>query len=154
MSRARSSALKPAARLKTSSIPQGGISPEFQTANSETVIASAAKQSIAPRKGRMDCFVAALVAMTALQIQIRPRVPAARCARGFARNVRPSINRGRRECRVPNAPIASRAKLNKAHERSHHRYTGNNPAFPAQWFYGLYRALPGDEFLLSPSLAD
>jgi hypothetical protein len=24
--------------------------------------------------------------------------------------------------------------------------------FPAQWLYGLYRALPGDEFVLSPSL--
>ena len=23
-----------------------------------------------------------------------------------------------------------------------------------QWFYGLFRALPGDEFVLSPSLAD
>ena len=27
-----------------------------------------------------------------------------------------------------------------------------HPAFPAQWFYGLYRALPGDRALLSPSL--
>jgi hypothetical protein len=26
--------------------------------------------------------------------------------------------------------------------------SGNTPAFPAQWFYGLCRALPGDEFLL------
>ena len=25
------------------------------------------------------------------------------------------------------------------------------PAFPARWFYGLCRALPGDEFLLPPS---
>jgi len=39
--------------------------------NCKTVIASAAKQSIAPRKERMDCFVAALLAMTELQIQIR-----------------------------------------------------------------------------------
>jgi hypothetical protein len=30
----------------------------------DTVIASAAKQSIAPRKERKDCFVAALLAMT------------------------------------------------------------------------------------------
>jgi hypothetical protein len=29
-----------------------------------------------------------------------------------------------------------------------------HPAFPAQWFYGLWRALPGDEFLLPPSLTD
>src|SRR6266404_7326641 len=37
------------------------------------------------------------------------RGPAARCARGFARTVRPKEIRGRRECRVPNAPAASRA---------------------------------------------
>ena len=30
------------------------------------VIASGAKQSIAPRKERMDCFVAALLAMTSV----------------------------------------------------------------------------------------
>ena len=61
--------------------------------------------------------------------------------------------RGRRECRVPNAPTASRAKLSEAHERSHHRYTGVNPAFPAQWFYGFLRALPGDQACLTPSPA-
>jgi hypothetical protein len=25
-----------------------------------------------------------------------------------------------------------------------YRFSGNTPAFPAQWFYGLLRALPGD----------
>src|SRR2546429_83332 len=33
-----------------------------------------------------------------------------------------------------------------------YRYSRNTPAFPAQWFDGLCRALPGDEFLLPPSL--
>ena len=33
-----------------------------------------------------------------------------------------------------------------------YRFSGSSPAFPAQWLYGLYRALPGDEFVLSPSL--
>jgi hypothetical protein len=33
---------------------------------------------------------------------------------------------------------------------SHHRFTGP-PAFPAQWFYGLFRALPGDRAFLPPS---
>ena len=47
-----------------------------------------------------------------------------------------------------------RVRMKKAHEHSHHGHTGINPAFPAQWFYGLFRALPGDEFLLSPSPAD
>jgi len=31
---------------------------------------------------------------------------------------------------------------------------GDNPALPALWFYGFLRALPGDEFLLSPSLRE
>jgi hypothetical protein len=44
-------------------------------------------------------------------------------------------------------------QMKKAHERSHHGHTGNHPAFPAQWFYGLLRALPGDQALLSPSPA-
>src|SRR5882757_7506189 len=25
-----------------------------------------------------------------------------------------------------------------------YRFSGGNPAFPAQWFYGLFRALPGE----------
>jgi hypothetical protein len=33
-----------------------------------------------------------------------------------------------------------------------YRYSRSTPAFPAQWLYGLCRALPGDEFVLSPSL--
>jgi len=44
-------------------------------------------------------------------------------------------------------------KINKAHEHSHHGHTGNHPAFPAQWFYGLLRALPGDQACLTPSPA-
>jgi hypothetical protein len=47
--------------------------------------------------------------------------------------------------------LACRKK--KAHEHSHHGHTGNHPAFPAQWFYGLYRALPGDHACLTPSPA-
>src|SRR6266481_7288235 len=46
-----------------------------------------------------------------------------------------------------------RVRNKKAHERSHHGHTGNDPAFPAQWFYGLLRALPGDHACLTPSPA-
>src|SRR5258707_561661 len=46
-----------------------------------------------------------------------------------------------------------RVRNKKAHEHSHHGHTGNHPAFPAQWFYGLLRALPGDQALLAPSPA-
>jgi hypothetical protein len=45
-------------------------------------------------------------------------------------------------------------EINKAHEHSHHRSTRFTRHSRAQWFYGLFRALPGDEFVLSPSLAD
>src|SRR5450631_604752 len=38
--------------------------------------------------------------------------------------------KGRGECRVPAAPIASRAKVKQAHEHSHHGYSRIHPAFP------------------------
>jgi hypothetical protein len=46
-----------------------------------------------------------------------------------------------------------RVQMKKAHEHSHHGHTGNHPAFPAQWLYGLLRALPGDQACLTPSPA-
>jgi len=39
---------------------------------------------------------------------------------------------------------------NSKHARYHHRFT-EHPAFPARWFYGLFRALPGDRACLPPS---
>jgi len=74
-----------------------------------------------------------------------------RLSREFCFEVPPPEIRGRRECRVPNAPAASCVIKNT--RVSHHRYTGNHPAFPAQWFYGLLRALPGDQACLTPSPA-
>src|SRR5438874_10799053 len=35
-----------------------------------------------------------------------------------------------------------------------YRFSRNSPAFPTQWLYGLYRALPGERACLPPSLAD
>src|SRR3981081_1935602 len=32
-----------------------------------------------------------------------------------------------------------------------YRFSGEHPAFPAQWFYGLLRALPGERAFLPPS---
>ena len=39
-------------------------------------------------------------------------------------------------------------EINKAHERSHHRSTGITRHSRTQWFYGLYRALPGERILV------
>ena len=38
----------------------------------------------------------------------------------------------------------SRVQLHTKMRTRAYRFSGNTPAFPAQWFYGLYRALPGD----------
>src|ERR1700750_2353650 len=86
----------------------------------------------------MDCFAA--LAMTLLGMRspsrgaIRPRLllfppprkqraqgrPDARCTRGLVCNVHKKVR--------------TRA----------YRSSGEHPAFPAQWFYGLYRGRPGE----------
>ena len=60
--------------------------------------------------------------------------------------------------RAQGKPGASRTRslmreIDKAHERSHHRFSQFSPAFPARWSNGLLRALPGDRALLPPSPA-
>ena len=74
---------------------------------------------------------------------IRPR---------FAWTVSLQKIRGRREDRVRAAPAVSCAMCIQRKRTRAYRFSGNTPAFPAQWFYGLYRALPGDRAFLSPSL--
>ena len=71
---------------------------------------------------------------------VRPKLCVLRC---------PLENRGRRESRVPMTPAVVRTRCTR-------RTAGapEHPAFPAQWFIGLWRARPGDEFLLPPSLTD
>ena len=59
--------------------------------------------------------------------------------------------RGRRESRVRAAPAVSCAKCAKQIRTRAYRFSGEHPAFPAQWFYGLLRALPGDRAFLPPS---
>ena len=56
----------------------------------------------------------------------------------------PETTRGCRESRVRAAPAVSRAKGNKQKRTRAYRFSGEHPAFPAQWFYGLLRDLPGE----------
>ncbi len=51
--------------------------------------------------------------------------------------------RGRREDRVRAAPAVSRA-IAQAKAHTSIQGSGSTPAFPAQWLYGLLRALPGE----------
>src|SRR5205814_1095918 len=76
------------------------------------------------------------------------------------RGVRPSDARTfrPRKLRAQGKPGArctrSLARKQKSARASSPQVHRNIPAFPAQWFNGLYRALLGDEFVLSPSSAD
>jgi hypothetical protein len=60
---------------------------------------------------------------------------------------------GNRKRRVPTAPIASCAKVEKAHELVT-TGTPEHPALPARWFYDFLRALLGDRAFLPPSPAE
>ena len=72
----------------------------------------------------------------------------------FARIFLTLLIRGRREYRVHAAPAVSCATVHKRKRTRAYRFSGGNPAFPAQWFYGLFRALLGDRAFLPPSPAD
>src|SRR4029077_5892399 len=82
--------------------------------------------------------------------RIHPRILATRDAPESV-NQPPSESKGRRECRALDAPVASRAKQNKAHERSHHGHTGFTRHSPRNGFNGFLRALLGDRAVLPPS---
>ena len=56
----------------------------------------------------------------------------------------PPESRGRREDRVRAAPAVSCAIAHLKTRTRAYRFSGSIPAFPAQWLYGLLRALPSE----------
>jgi hypothetical protein len=66
------------------------------------------------------------------------------------KNVFPRIKRGSRECRTLGASAAACVVVVNTRV-SHHGHAGNVRHSPHNGFNGLYRALPGDRALLSPS---
>jgi hypothetical protein len=85
------------------------------------------------------------------QSQTRVRALAARSARGVALS---SAQKGRGERRMPVAPAASCALCSGKKHTSNNEYTGITRRSRTQWFYDLFRALPGDRAVLPPSSAD
>ncbi len=76
---------------------------------------------------------------------------AARPARGMQSISAPKVEgAGKTGCALH--PRSRAQKCMQKRTRAY-RFSGSIPAFPAQWFYGLLRALPGDQALLSPSPA-
>jgi hypothetical protein len=67
-------------------------------------------------------------------------------------NFSPFENRGRGECRVPNAPAAwcALGVVKYAHQYSQRRHRVH-PAFPTRWLYGLYVLSPVTSSFLPPS---
>jgi hypothetical protein len=114
----------------------------FQTA--QPSLRAKAKQSIAWRKERMDCF--ASLAMTSRHSLAFPR----RDAPESWMSLPPIEGAGNTGCALH--PRSRVQKCTKKRTRAY-RFSGGNPAFPAQWFYGLFRALPGDRAFLPPSPA-
>jgi len=75
------------------------------------------------------------------------------------RRARPRLDRSSRPMRAQGRPGArcTRGLVCNVHKEVRtraYRSSGEHPAFPAQWFDGLCRALLGDEFLLPPSSAN
>ena len=93
----------------------------------------------------MDCFAA--LAMTLIQF----RVLATHCARGLHGPCPSPDNEGAGNAGCLLHP-RSRVQWCKELRTRAYRYSRSTPAFPAQWVDGLCRALPGDEFVLPPSL--
>ena len=82
--------------------------------------------------------------------QITKSIPATRIRPGCSISLALSIEEGAGK---PGADCARSPVCNGVDENAHglnHRYSQDIPAFPAQWFYGFLRALPGERPLLSP----
>src|SRR5437870_4272945 len=94
----------------------------------------------------MDCFVASLLAMTSKHTFAFSRQAFARVLQ-FRCPSEPQRAQGK-----PGASCARSlvCRVKKANERSHYRFSQFTPAFPAQWFYGFLRALPGERPFLPP----
>ena len=117
-----------------------------------------------PLRGKLDCFVAEPVIGPAKrpdplaprndELQTCVRDLAACYARALPEISLPSKTEGAGKTGCALHP-RSRVQVAREVRTRAYRSSGEHPAFPAQWLYGLCRALPGDEFFwLSPSSAN
>src|SRR6266850_6209199 len=109
----------------------------------ETVIASAAKQSILPLRGEMDCF--ASLAMTPKHTF----TPSPRNAPEALMNLPPKEGVGNAGCPWHPRPRVHLVVVERTRVTTS---TPESPGVPARnGFNGFLRALPGDRALLPPS---
>src|SRR4051812_48920037 len=74
-------------------------------------------------------------------------VLAARNGRVLLRSVAPLPGKGAGKTGCRRAPAVRCAKMVRRKTAQQHTGDAEHSAFPAQWVDGLWRALPGDEFL-------
>jgi hypothetical protein len=107
-----------------------------KTRHSKTVIArsEATKQSILSLRGEMDCF-----ASLAMTVSISGMVSRSRGAMRLSFDLNFSPPRKQRAQGRPGARCTRGlvCKLHKKMRTRAYRFSGEHPAFPAQWFYGL-----------------
>jgi len=121
------------------------------------VIASEAKQSILSLRGAMDCFAPLAMTLWDHHSTFKQQMRVRHLAAWFARVLHERFpSKEEREQGMPGARCTRGlvCKFVRKNRTRAYRFSGNTPAFPAQWLYDLWRALPGDEFVLSPSSAD
>jgi hypothetical protein len=115
-----------------------------------------------PREGGASSTPRLLGSITAASgILDRPpsRTMTIECAFAFSRRVSPEVCHRpypRRESRAQGMPGARCTRGLVCQKTAHLAHTsiqvsGNTPTSPAQWFYGLLRALPGERAFLPPS---
>ncbi len=97
----------------------------------------------------MPCCLRPVV-ITAPWLAANLRDLAARRTRALHKHSPPKREQG-----MPGCALHQRSRVQDAQRKRTraYRFSGNTPASPTQWLYGLCRDLPGDEFVLSPSSA-
>src|SRR3989442_15502177 len=90
----------------------------------------------------------------ALVFHDKPPRPRGAMRPSFCKNCSPSKIEGAGNAGRLMRPRPRVRMVSEAHEHSHHGHTGFTRHSPRNGFNGLFRALPGDEFVLSPSSAD
>ena len=98
------------------------------------------------KAGHCDCCERPCISSTGLKFQRNANMPSRSrgiCARGLRWTARPRNQRaqGRPGARCTRGLVCNCAQ--KTRTRAY-RFSGSIPAFPAQWLYGLLRALPSE----------
>ena len=108
-----------------------------------------------PDCGITDRWIASSMALLAMTWSVRDAISYREHGLTLSRHGLPEVCKKlslqkKREQGMPGARCTRGlvCKMHKEMRTRAYRFSGGSPAFPAQWSYGLCRALPGDEFRL------